>query len=75
MYECFQTSLPVLATGRLLFHVVHHMHLLLIWSKHLEASTVTAQVVHGAEDKVVNYYLCMVICCMQWCEIPVLSSA
>lgn len=55
--QCLQTSLPVLSRGRLLPHVVHHIHLLLVWSKHLEASTVTAQVVHGAEDRVVSYYL------------------
>ncbi len=59
--QCLQTSLPVLARGRLLPHVVHHMHLLLIRSKHLEASAVTAQVVHGAEDRVANYYLCVVV--------------
>lgn len=56
------TSLPVLPRAGLLPHVVHHMHLLLIWSKHLEASTVTAQVVHGAEDRVAHYHLCMMIC-------------
>lgn len=48
VHQCFQTSLPVLARAGLLPHVVHHLHLLLIWSKHLEASAVTAQVVHGA---------------------------
>lgn len=42
---------PVLSRGRLLSHVVNHVHLLLIWSKHLEAGAVTAQVVHGAEDE------------------------
>lgn len=55
--QCLQTSLPVLSRGQLLPHVVHHIHLLLVWSKHLEASTVTAQVVHGAEDRVVSYDL------------------
>lgn len=44
-------GLPVLSRGRLLSHVVNHVHLLLIWSKHLEAGAVTAQVVHGAEDE------------------------
>lgn len=43
--------LPILARGRLLFYVVHHLHLLLIGSKHLEASSVSAQVVHGAEEQ------------------------
>lgn len=62
VYQCSRTSLPVLSSGRLLSHVVHHMHLLLIRSKHLEASTVTAQVVHGAKDRVGNYYLCVVMC-------------
>lgn len=52
-----QTSLPVLSRGQLLPHVVQHIHLLLVWSKHLEASAVTAQVVHGAEDRVVSYDL------------------
>lgn len=60
--EWFLKSLPVLARCRLLFHVVHHVHLLLIWSKHLEASAVTAQVVHGANDREVNYHLSVVMC-------------
>lgn len=55
-------SVPVLSRGRLLSHVVHHIHLLLIWSKHLEASAVTAQMVHGAEDRVVNDHLWIVHC-------------
>lgn len=57
--QCLQTSLPVLSRDRLLPHVVHHIRLLLVWSKHLEASAITAQVVHGAEDRVVSYYLCL----------------
>lgn len=61
VHRCLQASLPVLPCGRLLSHVVHHMHLLLIWSEHLEASTVAAQVVHGAEDRGGSYYLCMVM--------------
>lgn len=51
IYPCHPTSLPVFSRGRLLPHVVHHMHLLLIWREHLEACTVTAEVVHGAEDE------------------------
>lgn len=57
----FQTSLPVLPRARLLLHVVHHVHLLLIWSKDLEASAVAAQVVHGAEDREVKWHPCMVM--------------
>lgn len=53
--QSLQSSLPVLPGSRLLLHVVHHSHLLLVWCKHLEASTVTAQVVHGAEDRYATY--------------------
>lgn len=49
--------------------MVSHIHLLLVWSKHLEASAVTAQVVHGAEDRVVSYYLCLHgDMFVQWCQ-------
>lgn len=54
MDRCVLRSLPVVTGSRLLFHVVNHMRLLMIGSKHLEASTVPAQVVHGAGDRVVN---------------------
>lgn len=53
--QSLQSSLPVLPGGRLLLHVVHHSHLLLVWCKHLEASAVTAQVVHGAGDRDATY--------------------
>lgn len=59
MQESLQSSLPVLPSGRLLLHVVHDSHLLLVWCKHLEASTVMAQVVHGAEDRDATYCICM----------------
>lgn len=66
MQQCLQTGLPVVCSGRLLPHVVHHIHLLLVRSKHLEARTVTAQVVHGAEDRVGRYCLIQGNAFIQW---------
>ena len=47
---CPLMNLPVLSRSRLHFHMIHDVHLRLVWSKDLEAGPISAQMVHGAEN-------------------------